>query len=468
MRQYNRDPLDNQYYRPPRRKKRRRLKKSVKRALALIVTIIIILIFRPWHWFSGWSGRTDIIAADTVRVPLNQILSNMDSDLPQAAKFDKAVNQFIRKWDIRGASLAIMKDGNLIYSKGYGYADVKNQVPMEVRHIMRIASLSKLITAVGVMKLYEDGKLKLTDRVFGPGGILSDSTFAGYTDKKINEITVDNLLRHQAGFSVRAGDPMFLPLDVAKAMGRHGAVDMNTMISYGLNRGIRYKPGTRTIYSNMGYLILSKVIEQASGLSYENYIQDSILKPIGCYDMHIGYNNPEDKFENEVCYYETEDAELIPACDGSNRMVAKSGGGNDVRGLMGAGAWVVSPTEMLKFVAAIDGDPAKPDILKKETIRLMTTDSESTLPIGWMRCNKDGDWTRTGTMAGTNALLKKQSNGYTWVFIANTSSWKGPRFHHQINTMLKQAFDRVSEWPEKDMFAADSIINGLGDTTETN
>ena len=405
-------------------------------------------------------------SGDTVPVALNHVISNSDSDIPEAARFDKAVNQFVRKWNIRGASLAIMKDGNLIYAKGYGLADVKDSVQMEVRHIMRIASLSKLITAVGIMKLYEEGRLRLDDKVFGPDGILGTNIFKSYTDKRIDEITVDNLLRHQAGFSVRAGDPMFQPLEVARACGHSKAVDMNTMIGYGLGRGLRYKPGTHTIYSNLGYVILSKVIEHVSGQGYEAYIRENVLAPAGCYDMYIGYNNPEDRYPNEVVYYETENAELVPACDGSGRMVTKSGGGNDVRGLSGAGGWVASPTELLKFVAAIDGDDSKPDILRKETIAMMTANSEKVLPIGWMRTSAAGEWTRTGTMSGTNALLKRQNNGYTWVFVTNTSSWRGSRFHHQINNMLRQAFDRVTEWPEKDMFLSDSVAAGLTDTLE--
>ena len=80
------------------------------------------------------------------------------------------------------------------------------------------------------------------------------------------------------------------------------------------------------------------------------------------------------------------------------------------------------------------------------------------LPIGWMHAKADGTWSRTGSMSGTNALLRKQSNGYVWVFVTNTSSWKGSRFHGYISSMLRQAFGKVEEWPEKDMFEADSLM----------
>lgn len=447
------------YYLPNQpRKKRKRLKKSVKRGLLLLLTVVTVFVLRPWNWGipSSEAAIEMSIKQDTV-IALNHILSNSDSDIPQADKFDKAVNQFMRKWDIVGASLAIMKDGNLIYSKGYGYADREDSTLTDVKHIFRVASVSKLITAVGIMKLYEQGKLNLASPVFGERGILNDPQFTDFTDRRVKDITVEHLLRHQGGFTVRAGDPMFNPLMMSTFLGTPAPATMNHAVQYAVKRGLGFRPGGRTVYSNLGYLVLSKVIEKVTGMPYEKYIKDSILTPIGCYDMHIASNLHEDKFPNEVRYYESSDAENIESYDGTGRMLPKCNGGNNVRGLSGAGAWVASPTELVKFVAAIDGDPSRPDILKRQTINIMTGKEKASLPIGWMHTNEHGEWWRTGSMAGTSAMIRKQNNGYVWVFITNTSSWKGSRFPNLINGMLKQAFGRVTEWPEKDMFAADSL-----------
>lgn len=447
--------------RPPKRK-RRRLKRGVKRFFWIAGTLIALLVVRPWHWLPGGTGHGVLgsVAADTAVTPkpLNQILSNADSELPEAVRFDRAVMAFMRKWDLTGASLAIMKDGNLIYAKGYGWADREDGEPMEVRHILRIASVSKLITATAVMKLWEQGRLRLEDRVFGPKGILDEERFRRYTDKRMELVTVEELLRHKGGFSVRAGDPMFDWQIVERVLKRRPPYDMADYVEYATRSGLGYRPGARTYYSNLGYVVLSMVVERVAGMPYERYVQDSILAPAGCYDMHIGRARHGEKFPNEVRYYETKEAEDVPACDGSGELVAKSNGGNDVQGLSGAGGWVASPTELLKFVAAIDGSSSRPDILKPATVRRMTQEVKGALPIGWMHTKGDGTWSRTGTMAGTNALLRKQSNGYVWVFVTNTSSWKGSRFHNQIGAMLRQAFDRVTEWPEKDMFEADSLM----------
>ena len=148
-------------------------------------------------------------------------------------------------------------------------------------------------------------------------------------------------------------------------------------------------------------MVLGKVIEKVSGMPYETFIRDSILIPIGCFDMHIGYSEPDKHFPNEVHYYEPSDAEPVECYDGSGRTVPRSYGGCNLQVLGSAGGWVASPTELMKFITAIDPDDSKPDILKASTIAYMTEKDKRKYPIGWMRTTEHDDWSRTGTLAGT-------------------------------------------------------------------
>ena len=223
----------------------------------------------------------------------------------------------------------------------------------------------------------------------------------------------------------------------------------------------------RTYYSNLGYVVLSKVIEKVSGLPYETYMQDSILHPIGCMDMHIGYSSPEKRFPNEVHYYEPSDAEPTESALDGKTMVPKSYGGSDLQVLSGAGGWVASPTELMRFITAIDDQDSKPDILKPSSIALMTEKDENRYPIGWMRTTRGDDWTRTGTLAGSSVMLKRQHNGYTWVFITNTSSWSGSRFPRKIENMIRQALDKVKAWPKRDLFDKDTTLRGDPDYVDS-
>lgn len=430
----------------------------------ILITVIVAIIFtRPWEInFAGKTlcppDSTVILSASGAGLGKNRILPasetfrNSFSELPETQKMDRIIKRFMKKWEIRGASFALMKDNKLLYAKGYGYADQEQDIPTETHHIFRIASISKLITAAGIMKLAEDGHLDLNDPVFGPEGILNDSVFSSIRDPRMKQITVEHLLRHKAGFTTVYGDPMFCSVDIARKMDVPPPADLNTIIRFVLSRRLRYPPGSSTAYSNIGYGILSKVIEKVSGMTYEKYIQENLLYPAGCFDMHLGHSLYEDKHENEVRYYESATEEFIPACDGSNRLVPKYYGGNYIEALSGAGAWVASPIELLRFLAVIDGAPRIKDILQPETIARMTAFSFDTLPIGWMHVSYNGDCSRTGTLSGTSALMKKQHDGYSWIFVTNTSSWKGSKFPTYINQMITQALSTVQQWPERDLF----------------
>ena len=131
-------------------------------------------------------------------VSINEFLTNDMCGTPQAAALDSYIERFMRRWEIKGGSLAVMKDGRLIYSKGYGWADEEKGIPMSPGHIMRIASLSKLITATAIMQLCERRVLSLEDRVFGDGGILDCPQFSRIRDKRARSISVEHLLRQEA------------------------------------------------------------------------------------------------------------------------------------------------------------------------------------------------------------------------------------------------------------------------------
>lgn len=424
-----------------------------KKALWACVIVFFVLILYPWNRGSSsagdWNVRPDLRA-------INQKITNADSDLPSTARMEQMILNFLRQWDIKGASVAIVKDGRLVYAKGFGYADAEKGEKMDVYHVMRIASVSKLITAAGIMKLREQGRLKLSDRVFGPEGILSDSLYGTVTDRRMKNITVEHLLRHDAGFSLKNGDPMFCPLDIARKMDAPSPPDMQTMIRFAVSRGLGNSPGERYSYSNLGYLILSAVIEKVSGRDYESYIKENILRPAGCFDLHIARNFPGEKYPHEVSYYEPSNAEKVLSCDGKGREVLKCEGGNDVRGLLGAGAWVASPVEIARIVCAMDGrNDATPDILKHSSVEYMTKSVRGRMPIGWINTYAAGNWTRSGSFSGTSAMVKRQRNGYTWVFITNSSSWTGSKFPRKIEELMTRALSTVKSFPARDMFSED-------------
>lgn len=391
---------------------------------------------------------------DESYVSINRFITNDLSNTEQAEALDSYIERFMKRWEIKGGSLAVMKDGRLIYSKGYGWADEEAGIPMSPGNIMRIASLSKLVTATAIMQLCERKVLSLDDKVFGKGGILDCPQFSHIRDKRTKDITVNQLLRHEAGFTMHRGDPMFTTREIIIWEDLDTVPDMDRVIEYALGERLGYTPGHGFRYSNLGYLILTKIVEVCSGMDYEEYCQENILHPAGCYDMHMARNLYEERYPNEVRYYETHDSEPVPAFDNSGDTLWRSYGGSNIEGLLGAGAWVASPSEFVRFVASIDGDPAIPDVLSAESIRTMTCDPDDPYrPIGWVRAGARSDWSRTGTLAGTSALVKKQADGSIWMFATNTSSWKGSKFTRYIDRMYRTASSRVDSWPEQDLYS---------------
>ena len=388
-----------------------------------------------------------------VRVMLNEILTNDSSEFAELEGLDKKVRAYMKRWEMKGASLAITRNDSLLYAKGYGWADEEAGIEMQPSHIMRMASVSKLITAVGIMILQDRDSLSIKDTVFGPTGILNDSLFlTTIKDKNYRKITVEHLLRHQGGFH---RDPLFSSRDVKHQMQLDHPPVKEDFYKLVLSRRLSFQPGSWEKYSNFGYLLLSEIIEKVSGMPYEEFIRREVLAPAGCYDMHIGGNYYEDKRDNEVRYYaHSGEGKYIEDYSDNGVMVERCYGGNNIPLLSGAGAWCASPAEIARLVATIDGCPEIPDIISQEAFLQMTEyfDKE-TYSLGWNDTAPSKGWSRTGTLSGTCALVRHFPDGECWIMITNTSTYKGPSQSRYTETLFNQCRELYSDkLPKRNLF----------------
>ena len=423
--------------------------KRMKRAIIAIITVLLIGGIIYLQRILTSPVDSGIVEVEDVGFRLNDSLCNAMSDYPTTQRMERYIKRWMARNSIRGASLAVMRDEKLIYCKGFGWADQELEREAEAGDIYRIASASKLITAIGIMKLCDDGLLNLDDKVFGEQGILK--TFTSYKDKRVTNITVRQLLNHTSGFSRIKGDLAFRVADVIEWTNSYTTPSTDDLISYQLSLRLRCAPGGSAQYSNMGYIVLSRVIEQVSGMDYETYLQNNVLIPAGCYDMHLAYNYYEQRYPGEVRYYGHDD-ERIESYDGSGMLRLREYGGNNIRGLQGAGAWVASTAELMRLVASIDGKPGVPDIISAESIEQMKCVEGRTL--GWADYIAGNDaLIRTGTMSGTSAYIYLRNNGLSFVFLTNTSHYRGATFTNSIGRMVRDAMTLVEEWPaDRDLF----------------
>ncbi|MBK7133956.1 MAG: beta-lactamase family protein [Bacteroidales bacterium] len=417
-----------------------------RRRKILLATLLISLIS-----FNPGANENSMVVIDKL-VPNNVRLNNANSEKAEYARVEKTVNSFLRKWSIAGASIAIAREGKLVYAKGFGYADTALKIPTQPYHLFRVASISKLVTAVAIMKLQEEGKLSVNDKVFGVDGILNDPFFSEPKDKRVYSITVGHLLSHEAGWTQRYGDQMFMPILIADKMGIKPPVDTKTIVRFALNKRLHYTPGTGRAYSNLGYSILGLIIEKVSGMEYGEYCRKAILEPIGIYDMKIAGNLPSEKAPFEVTYYVPSDVVLKPSIYGTGELVPPNYGGNDIRTLGGAGAWLATAPDLMRLLLSVDGMKTKPDILSDESISLMTDNNQGFAPVGWKTTVYNGTWWRTGSFPGSAGMMKRQSDGISWVVLFNSSAWNGPEIYSYINNMMYRVIAQVQPWPEEDLF----------------
>jgi len=428
------------------------MSRHVKVLSVSVIFILLVVVFVAFRDKS--SAIVGLKSIKTNVYPnLNTVkLSNAITDSAQYDLINKSFEQFVDKWGLSGASVAIAKEGKLIYAHGFGYANKEDKLRMQPYNTMRVASVSKLITATAIMKLVEEGKLNLEDKVFGPNGILNDTIFLKYKDKRVEDITVYNLLNHSAGWTSRWGDHMFIKDVIAKELDKELPISLNDIVVFALSKKLHFKPGDHSSYSNLGYGILQLVVERASGEGYEKYVKENIFEPLNIHDAYLSQNWDSLRLKNEARYYEVPEAERVVAFDGSRDNVLKCRGGNDIRTLGAAGGWVISSINLTKFLLAIDGDDSFPDILSKRSIAQMAVSDKKFQPLGWRWIMPNGKLWRSGSLPGTTALAVSSSNGYTYAFIANCSPWKGARFPYIIDRFMDKNLPKIDKLPKKDLF----------------
>lgn len=404
---------------------------------------------------SDKSQEKDSIYEANHRMHLNDTLTNAMSSQPELHAMDSIMQRYLKRWEIHGAQLAISRHDSLLYARGFGYADKDRKIPMEPSYIMRMASVSKLVTATGIMKLRDMGKIRLSDKVFGPKGILNDTFYVNsIRDKRYFDITVEQLLRHKAGFTNYAGDAIFSTRYIMQQNHLTTPPDHRTLLRIVLRRHLGYTPGTAQRYCNIGYTLLSLIIEKRTGMSYENFMQRYVLNPAGCYDFHIAGNYLKDRRKNETVYYMHSSSVPVPEFNNSGRMVVRCYGENDITTALGAGAWVASAAELCRLVASIDGDRTVPDVISPQAVKLMTQEMpDHQFSLGWNFTPRNRPWIRTGSLVGTSALVLRYPDGECWVFITNTSTWKGHKFSQDTMALFEKLRKRFgSKMPKRNMF----------------
>ncbi len=388
---------------------------------------------------------------------------------PRLFRFDDLMKDFMVRHRVPGAAVAVCDQGKLMFARGYGYADVATGEPVKPTSLFRIASISKPITAVATLQLVERKKLSLDDRVFDILDFNEDITKAGDDfDPRQREITIRHLLEHRGGFDRdQSFDAMFQSVRFAKRLDVPPPAKPEDVIRAMLRQKLDFAPGERYAYSNYGYCLLGRVIEKLTGQSYEDYVKQHVLAPIGIESMCIGKTLLDGRCQNEVRYYDPGTGTSVFQAN-LGQKVPWAYGGWHLEAMDSHGAWIASAVDLAKFAAAFH-DPKTCKILKPESIELMHVrppglagyekngePKETYYSLGWMNRpmgeNLSNHW-HTGSLSGTATILIRRHDGKDFICLFNTRT--SPHAEHigrECEQLLHKAADEVKEWPTEDLF----------------
>jgi CubicO group peptidase (beta-lactamase class C family) len=356
------------------------------------------------------------------------------------ADFDATVGRFMRRRGIACGALAVAVEGRLVLARGYTWSA---DLTLDTRptSLFRIASISKPVTATAVLRLIEQGRLGPED---GVARILGLSKAA---DPRLAGVTVLHLLRHTGGWDRRrSGDPMFDDAAIAEHFGTALPVGPDDIVRYATARGLDHTPGSRFAYSNFGYLLLGRLIEEVTGTAYAEHVGHAVLAPLGIGRMRLGRTLVRTRAE--VPYRSQFTGPTV--MDPSGRQVpGPYGTFNHENNAFNCG-WLASAVDLARFARVYDG--TTPVLSRSSISRALARTAGGSGPYygcGWhVRPIAWGhDTWHSGSLPGTYALLVRRFDGVTLAVLFDQRDDPSGERYTEIDQELQETADAVGTWP---------------------
>lgn len=255
-----------------------------------------------------------------------------------------------------GAAVIVRRGGKTLYRKALGMADLELGTPLQPDMVFRLGSITKQFTAVAILMLEEEGRLKVSDPI--------QTHLTAFPDKG-KTITIEHLLAHTSGIKSYTSLPEWL------TMWRRD-MKVEEIIALFKDLPLEFDPGTRWNYSNSGYILLGAIIEKASGMGYADFIDQRIFKPLGM--NHSCYGDTERIIPRRVGGYQPADNGFIHAPYLSMTQP------------YAAGSLLSTVDDMARWhEALLAGKVIKPESLKRAHQPVLLSNGESTgYGYGWM------------------------------------------------------------------------------------
>ncbi|MEO5860371.1 MAG: serine hydrolase domain-containing protein [Pyrinomonadaceae bacterium] len=296
----------------------------------------------------------------------------------RADALDDKIRSIMAERHIPGAAIAVVQNGKVVRMKGYGVATLEFSVPVTTETVFEIGSVSKQMTAAGIMVLVQDGKVSLDERI---------SKYLPNTPDAWSNVTVRHLLTHTSGVK------SYSSLDGFALSERMTISDFIKKLS---PYPLEFTPGEKNIYSNSGFSLLAYIIETQSGKKYMDFMRERIFTPLGM--TKTGDRDPQFVIPLRANGYEWR----------QDRYIGRDGNLTD---LIGAGSIVSTVNDMTKWEAALRGDRLLNAQSKKEIWTQFTFNNGRLSPygLGWRLSDVRGNKliAHSGQTAGFGAAIHR-------------------------------------------------------------
>jgi N-acyl-D-amino-acid deacylase len=340
--------------------------------------------------------RHTVVLAAAIGATLN--LSLPASADPNIAKANAAMHAVVTKAHAPGAAFAVARGGRLVDVEGFGYADVAARTPVGQDTMFALASCSKPITAMAIMKLVDEGKISLETHAFGFLGIESD------TDSRLARITIEQLLNHSSGLPHDVDASTNDPMSTARAAG---------------HARLKFAPGSDQAYSNAGFNVLGAVIEKAAGRRYVDVVRDVVFTPAGV--TRFAALDGRSAIPGQAVRYDKRGSVVT-------NKIAEGG--------TPAGGWVLSAADMVRILVAYDAGKivslaSRAAMLAPPVAPLKPRANGSAFGLGWDVVYRTGSdpnavfYGKNGGITGSSTWIEHRPDGTDFAAFYNGGSGIG-------------------------------------------
>ena len=261
------------------------------------------------------------------------------------------VSAFRARWQFPGLSVAVARSGEPLETYTTGFADPESARPVTPETLFRIASLSKTITAVAILRLAEQQVLALD----APALAYLPHIPSSLPDPRLARLTIRQILHHTAGWDESLTPPPFAAThDTVLERGWSFPPAAAEWLAALLAQPLDFEPGTRHAYSNSGYFLLGRLIEHVTRQSYEDAVRNLVLAPAGLTHVRLGRSLPQHAAPQEAAYFAGSPEPVLSIFSREPRLGPAPYAAHVLENIDSAGGWIATPSDLVRFLQALD------------------------------------------------------------------------------------------------------------------